>query len=121
MVDLLVVSQASLHNKQVMQRRKILDRVVSIVKMVGKRGTSYKEQAVRKRCLLYVMKKLITVHFQKLYFFLRSTIAFLSVIWKMLSKKCLQNKPDKHKHNRANRNTYKYISKITLLLLLYLS
>ena len=27
-------------------------------------------------------------------------------------KKCLQNKPDKHKHNRANRNTY--ISKTTV-------
>ena len=39
-VDLLTVSQTSLHNKQVMQRRKILDRVVSIVKMIGKWGTS---------------------------------------------------------------------------------
>ena len=27
-------------------------------------------------------------------------------------KKCLQNKPDKHKHNRANRNTF--ISKTTV-------
>ena len=42
-VDLLTVSQTSLHNKQVMQRRQILDRVVSIVKMIGKRGTSYRE------------------------------------------------------------------------------
>ena len=40
-VDLLTVSQTSLHNTQVMQRRQILDRVVSIVKMIGKRGTSY--------------------------------------------------------------------------------
>ena len=39
-VDLLTVSQTSLHNKQVMQRRQILDRVVSIVKMIGKRGAS---------------------------------------------------------------------------------
>ena len=43
MVDLLAVSPTSLHNKQVMQRKQILDRVVSIVKMMGKRGTSYKE------------------------------------------------------------------------------
>ena len=27
-------------------------------------------------------------------------------------KKCLQNKPDKHKHNRANKNTF--ISKATV-------
>ena len=41
-VDLLTVSQTSLHNKQIMQRRQILDRVVSIVKIIGKRGTSYR-------------------------------------------------------------------------------
>ena len=40
MVDLLTISQTSLHNKQVMQRRQIFDRVVFIVKMIGKRGTS---------------------------------------------------------------------------------
>ena len=34
------VSQTSLHNAQVMQRRQILDRVVSVVKMIGKRGRS---------------------------------------------------------------------------------
>ena len=42
-VDLLTVSETSLHNKQVIQRRRILDRDVSIVKMVKKRGTSYRE------------------------------------------------------------------------------
>ena len=41
-VDLLIVSQTSLHNKQFMQRRQILDRVISIVKMIGKRETSYR-------------------------------------------------------------------------------
>ena len=40
-VDLLTVSQTSLHNKQIIQRRQILDRVVSIVKMIGKRETSF--------------------------------------------------------------------------------
>ena len=54
-VDLRTVRQTSLHNKQVMQRRKILDRVVSIMKMTGKRGTSYRGTGVWKRCLLYVM------------------------------------------------------------------
>ena len=42
-VDLLTVNQTSLHNKQVMQRKQIFGRVVSIVKMIGKRGTSYRE------------------------------------------------------------------------------
>ena len=41
-VDLLTVSQTSLHKKQVMQRRQILDRVVSIWKMIGKTGTIYR-------------------------------------------------------------------------------
>ena len=41
MVDLLTVSQTSLHNKQVMQRRQILDRVVPC-KNDWKRGTSYR-------------------------------------------------------------------------------
>ena len=41
-VDLLSVSQTSLQNKQVMQRRQSLDRVVSIVKMIEKQGTSYR-------------------------------------------------------------------------------
>ena len=40
-VDLLTISQTSLHNKQVMQRRQILDRAISIVKKIGKRRTSY--------------------------------------------------------------------------------
>ena len=42
-IDLLTVSQTSLRNKQVMQRRECLDRVVSIVKMIGKQRTSYRE------------------------------------------------------------------------------
>ena len=41
MAGLLAVSQRSLHNKQVMQKRQILDKVVSIVKMIGKQETSY--------------------------------------------------------------------------------
>ena len=42
-VDLLTVSQTSLLNKQVMQRKQILDTVASILKMIGKRETSYRE------------------------------------------------------------------------------
>ena len=61
-VDLLIVSQTSLHDKQVMQRRQILDRVVSIVKMIGKWGTSYRGTGSSK-AVSYVMKKLITKHF----------------------------------------------------------
>ena len=42
-VVLLTVSQTLLNNKQVMQRKQIFGRVVSIVKMIEKRGTSYRE------------------------------------------------------------------------------
>ena len=95
MVDLLTAYQTSLPSKQVMQRRQILDRVVSIVKMIGKREKSYRgtgsSEAVS--TLLYVMKKLITEHYYILYFFLRSTITFLSVIWKMLLKNVCKTNP----------------------------
>ena len=36
MVDLLTISQTSLHNKQAIQRRQILDRAISIVKFISK-------------------------------------------------------------------------------------
>ena len=62
-VDLLTVNQTSLHNKQVMQRRKILDKVVFIGKMIGKRETSYRGTGSSEAVLLDVMKKLITEHF----------------------------------------------------------
>ena len=42
MVDLLSVSQTSLHNKQVMPRKPIPDRAVPILKMIEKWGTSYR-------------------------------------------------------------------------------
>ena len=42
MVDLLTVSQTSLHNKQVIQKTKFSTQLVSIMKMMGKRGTSYR-------------------------------------------------------------------------------
>ena len=63
-VDLLTVSQTSLHNKQVMQRRQILHRVGLHGENDGKTGKqAVGEQGVRKRCPLYVIKKLITKHF----------------------------------------------------------
>ena len=62
-IDLLIVSQTSLHNKQVMQRRQILDRVVSIVKMIGKRETSFRETGSSEAVSTLCDKKLITEHF----------------------------------------------------------
>ena len=107
-VDLLTVSQTSLSYKQVMQRRPILDRVVSILKMIENRERAIGEQGIRKRCLLYVIKKLITEHFWRLYFFLLiiKSDNILKCHLENTIKKCLQNKPDKHKHNCANRNTF---------------
>ena len=111
MVDLLIVSQTSLHNKQVMQKRQILDRVVSIVKMIGKRGTSYRgigsSEAVSTLCdekvdYETVLEIVLLAKYDNI----------LKCHLEDVIKKCLQNKPDKHKHDRANRNTF--ISKTTV-------
>ena len=107
MVDLLTVSQISLQNKQVMQRRQILDRVVSIVKIIGKRGTSYRGtgslEAVSTLCdeQVDLGTFLETVLLEKYDNILKCHLE--NVI-----KKCLQKKPDKLKHNRANRNTFMF-------------
>ena len=75
-VDLLTVSQTSLHNKQVKQRRPIPDRVVSIVKMIGKRGMSYRETGNLEAVSTLCDKKVDHGTFLWLYFFLQSTITF---------------------------------------------
>ena len=62
-VVLLTVSQTSLNSKQVMQRRQILDRVVSIVKMIEKRETSYRGTGSSEAVSTLCDKKLITGHF----------------------------------------------------------
>ena len=105
-VDLLTVSQTSLHNKQVMQRRQILDRVVSIVKMIGKRGTNYRGTGCSEAVSTLCDEKVDHGTFLETVLLLAKCDNILKCHLENVIKKCLQNKPDKHKHNRANRNTF---------------
>ena len=111
MVDLLTVSEISLHNRQVMQRRQILDRVVSIVKMIGKWGTSYREIGSSEAVFTLSDEKVDHGTFLGTVL-LAKYDNILKCHLENDIKKCLQNKPNKHKHNRANRNTF--ISKTTV-------
>ena len=111
-IDLPTVSQTSLHNKQVMQRRRILDRVVSIVKMIGKRGTSYRGTGSSEAVSTLCDEKVDHETFLKTVVLLAKYNNILKCRLENVIIKCLQNKPDKHKHNRENRNTF--ISKTTV-------
>ena len=95
-----------------MQRRQIVDRVVSIVKMIGKRGTSYRGtgnwEAVSTSC----DEKVDHGIFLETVLLLAKYNNILKCHLENIVKKCLQNKPDKHKHNCANRDTF--ISKTTV-------
>ena len=112
MVDLLTVSQTSLHNKEVMKRRQILDRVVSIVKMIGKRGTSYRKTGSLEAVSTLFDEKADHGTFSETIFLLAKYDNILKCHLENVIKKYLQNKPDKHKHNRTNKNTF--ISKTTV-------
>ena len=104
-VDLITVSQTSLHKKQIMQRRQILDRVVSIVKSIGKRGTSYRGTGSSKAVSTLCDEKVDHGTFLETVL-LAKYDNILKCLLENVIKRCLQNKPDKHKHNRANRNTF---------------
>ena len=95
-----------------MQRRQILDRVVSIVKMIGKRGTSYRETGSSEAVSTLCHEKIDRGTFLETLLLLAKYDNILKCHLEIAVKKCLQNKPDKHKHNRANRNTF--ISKTTV-------
>ena len=43
--SLLSVSQMSVHREQVRKRRQVLEHVVDVVKLIGKRGLSYRGQS----------------------------------------------------------------------------
>ena len=83
MVDLLTVSETSLHNKQVMQRRQILDRVVSILKMIGKWKTSHRGIGSSEAVFTLCDKKVDQGTFLETVL-LAKYDNILSVIWKML-------------------------------------
>ena len=111
-VDLPTVTQTSLHNKQVMQRRQILDRVVSIVKMIGKKGTSYRETGSLEVVSTLCDEKVDHGTFLETVLLLAKYDNIVKSHLEIVVQKCLQNKPDKQKHNRAKRNTF--ISKTTV-------
>ena len=95
-VDLLTVNQTSLHNKQVMQRRQILDRVVSIMKMIGKRGTSHRGTGSSVAVSALCDEKVDQGTFLETVLLLAKYDNILKCHLENVIKKCLQNKPDKH-------------------------
>ena len=95
-----------------MQRRQILDRVVFIVKMIGKRGTSYRGTGNSEAVFTLCDEKVDHGTFLGTVLLLAKYDNILKCHLENVIKKCLQNKPDKHKHNRANRNIF--ISKTTV-------
>ena len=95
-----------------MQRRKILDRVVSIVKMIGKRGETYRGTGSSEAVSTLCDEKVDHETFLETVLLLAKYDNILKCHLGNVIKKYLQNKPDKHRHNRANRNTF--ISKTTV-------
>ena len=95
-----------LHNKQVMKRRQILDKFVTIVKMIGKRGTSYMGTGSSKAVSTLCDEKVDHGTFLETVFLLAKYDNILKCHLENVIKKCLQNKPDKHKQNHENRNTF---------------
>ena len=95
-VDLVIVSQTSLHNKPVMQRRQIFDRVVSIVKMIGKRGTSYGGTGSSEAMSTLCDEKVDHRIFLETVLLLEKYNNILRCHLKNIIKKCLQKKPDKY-------------------------
>ena len=101
-VDLLTVSQASLHNKQVIQRRWILDRVVSIVKKIGKRETSDRETGSSKEVSTLCDEKVDHGTFLETVLLLAKYYNIPGCHLENVVKKYLQKKPDKHKYSRSS-------------------
>ena len=87
-----------------MQRRQILDRVVSIVKMIGKRGASYRGTRSLKAVSNLCDEKVDHETFLETLLLFVNNDNILKCHLENVIKKYLQNKPDKHKHNRANRD-----------------
>ena len=93
-IDLLTISQTSLHNKQVMERRKILDRVISIVKMIGKRGASYRGTGSSEAVSTLCDEKVDLGTFLETVLLLAKYDNILKYHLENVIKKCLQNKPE---------------------------
>ena len=108
-----VGSDTSLHNKHVMRKRRlVLDRIVSIIKMIGKRGMSYRGTGGAEKVSSLCDEEVDHGTFLETVLLLTKYDNVMQDHMKNIVKKSLQNKSDKYKHNRANRNTF--ISKTTV-------
>ena len=93
-----------------MQRRQILDRVVSIVKMIGKRGMSYRGTGNSEKVHTLINEKIDHGTFLETVLLLAKYDNVLKCHLDNITKKSLRKETGKH--NRANRNTF--ISKTTV-------
>ena len=98
-----------------MQRRQILDRVVSIVKMVGKLGTSYRETGSSEVVSALCDEKVDHGTFLETVLLLAKYDNILKCHLENVIKKCSQSKPNKDKHNRANRNMFIYKTTVAII------
>ena len=80
--------------------------------MIGKRETSYRGTGNSEVVSTLCDEKVDHGTFLGTVLLLAKYDNILKCHLENVIKKCLQNKPDKHKHNRANRNTF--ISKTTV-------
>ena len=115
-VDLLIVNQTSLHNKHVVQRRPILDSVVSILKMIEKRGTSCKGTGSLEAMSTLCDKKVDHGTFLETVLLLAKHDDILKCHLENVIKKCLQNKPQAQTEMHLSPKLL-----LSLSLLLYLS
>ena len=107
-----VGNDTSLLNKHVMRRKLVLDRIVSIIKMIGKRGMSYRGTGGAEKVSSLCDEEVDHGTFLETVLLLTKYDNVMQDHMKNIVKKSLQNKPDKYKHYRANRNTF--ISKTTV-------
>ena len=82
------------------------------MKMIGKRGTSYRVTGSSEAMSTLCDEKVDHETFLKTVLLLAKYNNILKCHLENVIKKCLQSKPNKHKHNRTNRNTF--ISKTTV-------
>ena len=80
--------------------------------MIEKRGTSYRRTGISEVVSTLCDEKLDHGTFLETVLLSAKYNNILKCHLKNAIKKCLQNKPDQHKHNHANRNTF--ISKTTV-------
>ena len=80
--------------------------------MIGKRGMSYRGTGSSEAVSTLCDEKVDHGTFLEPVFLLAKYDNIVKCHLENVIKKCLQNKYDKHKHNRANRNTF--ISKTTV-------